>query len=106
MRFKATNENLTIQISADKIAECVRGVVRLLVPRHARKVYLFAEQAQPFEIDEAGLALVGPKDLPSNFLQSFRLILRPGELVVVSGPRRFTSDQWRDFATRLEFHAV
>jgi len=106
MRFKATNENLTIQVSADEIADCVRRVVRLLVPHHARKVYLFSDQEKPFEINETGLALVGPKDLPSNFLQSFRLIVRPGELVVVSGQSRFTREQWRDFATHLEVHAA
>ena len=106
MRFKATNENLTIQVSNDEIAECVRRVVRLLVPHHTRKVYLFAEQEQQLEMHETGLAFVGPKDLPSNFLQSFRLILRPCEVVVVSGQSHFTRNQWRDFATHLEVHAA
>ena len=106
MRFKATNENLRIQVSPEEIAESVRRVVRLLVPHHARKVYLYSEQEQSFEIKETGLALVGPKDLPSNFLQSFRLILHPGELVVVSGRKCFTRDQWHEIATKLEVQTV
>jgi hypothetical protein len=106
MRFKATNNNLQIQVSGGEIADCVRRVVRLLVPRHTRKVYLYAEQKPPFQIDEAGLALVGPNDLPSNFLLSFRLLLYPGELVVVAGQCRFMREQWRDFAAGLEVYAA
>jgi hypothetical protein len=104
MRFKATTENLTIQVASDEVAACVRGVVRMLVPRHARKVYLVVEEEQepPLEIQEPGLARVAPADLPSNFLKSFRLILDSGELVVVSGQNRFTREQWHDFAARLD----
>jgi hypothetical protein len=102
MRFNATTHNLTIQVSANEIAGYVRRAVRLLVPKHTRKVYLFTEPDQPFEMDEPGLAVVGPKDLPANFLQRFRLILRPGELIVVSGQSRFTREQWRDLATKLK----
>jgi hypothetical protein len=101
MRFKATNENLTIQLSADEVAACVSKIVRMFVPHYTRKVYLFAKQ-QPFEFADSGLVVVVPEDLPSNFLQSFRLILRPGELVVVSGQLRFTREQWRNFAAQLE----
>jgi hypothetical protein len=106
MRFKATNENLTIQLAAKEITECVSRAFRLLVPHYTRKVYLLVEHKGQFESAESGLVVVGPGDLPSNFWQSFRLILRQGELIVVSAPLRFTREQWRDIATQLEAHAT
>jgi len=106
MRFKATNENLILRVSPDEMPQCIRRVVRFLVPRHTPKVYLLAEPEPPFSTNQFGLAVVGAQDLPSNFLQSFRIILRPGELVLVSGQRRFTHDQWRDLAAHLEVHAA
>jgi hypothetical protein len=101
MRFKATTENLTIGLAADEIAECVSRVVRLLVPHYTRKVYLLVEPELPLRFAETGMVLVGPKGLPSNFLTSFRMILRSDELVVVSGQLGFTRKQWRDFAAKL-----
>ena len=74
MRFKATDENLTIHVSPDELAECIRSVVRCLVPHHTRKVYLFTESRPSFPVEDAGVALVGAIDLPSNFLQSFRIM--------------------------------
>ena len=106
MRFKATHENLTIHVSPDEMAGCLRTVVRHLVPHHTRKVYVFSEHAAPFSVDEPGVTLVGPRDLPSNFLQSFRIILRIDELVVVAGHAAFTCDQWRDMAKSVEAYVA
>ncbi len=106
MRFKATHENLTIHVSPDEMAGCLRTVVRHLVPHHTRKVYVFSEHAAPFSVDEPGVTLVGPSDLPSNFLQSFRIILRTDELVVVAGHAAFTRDQWRDMAESVEAYVA
>jgi hypothetical protein len=106
MRFKAADENLTIHVSPDELAECIRSVVRCLVSHHARKVYLFTESRPSFPVEDAGVALVGANDLPSNFLRSFRIILHPGELVVVSGQKHFTRDQWRSLAESVEAYAA
>lgn len=103
MRFKPTNENLRIRVSPAETAECVRRLARLLVPRHTRKVYLYEYmKPAPFTVHEKGLSVVDPKDLPSNLHHSFRIILRSDEIVVVSGPRHFTCDEWRDLAAALE----
>jgi hypothetical protein len=106
MRFKATNENLTIHVSLDETAGCIRSVVRCLVPQHTRKVYLFTKSRPSFLVEDADVTLVGANDLPSNFLQSFRIILHPGELVVVSGQTHFTRDQWRSLAESVEAYAA
>jgi len=90
MRFKATNENLTIHLLDNEVEGCLRSLARALVPRFTQKLYVYAEHEQGFNLREYGLANVGPADLPSNFLQKFRIILRPGELVIVSGQSRFT----------------
>ncbi len=101
MRFRITDHNLTIQLFADEVTACVSEIVRLLVRHYTRKVYLSTE-LQPFKPTNSALIVVGPDDLPSNFLQSFRLILDSGELVVVSGQLRFGREQWRRFAARLK----
>jgi hypothetical protein len=108
MRFKATKENLTIQVSPVEMAECVRRVVRLLVPHHTRKVYLYElMNSAPFPINEPGLSVVDTTDLPSNLHRSFRIIRWPdNKLEVVSGRRRFTCREWRDLAMKLEAHAT
>ncbi len=106
MRFKATHENLTIQVSPGELGECVRRVVRFLVPQHTRKVYLFAESKPSIPISDESIAVVGATDRPSNFLQSFRIILRPGGFIVVSGQARFTRDQWRILGENLEAYAA
>lgn len=98
MRFKATHENLTIHVPPEEMAECLREIVRHLVPRHTHKVYVFSEATPPFPVKENGVTLVSAIDQPSNFLQNFRIILRPGELVIVSGQAGFTRDKWRDLA--------
>ncbi len=102
MRYKATDENLMIHVSPNETAECIRSVVRCLVPQHTRKVYLFSESRPSFPVEDTGVALVSANDLPSNFLQSFRIILHPDKLVVVSGQTNFTRDQWRSLAASVE----
>jgi hypothetical protein len=106
MRFKTTNENLLIHVSSEETPACIRKVVRCLVPKHTRKIYLFTESQPSFPLKNTGVTLVDANHLPSNFLRSFRIILRPGELIVVSGRTNFTQAQWRNLAQSVEAYAV
>ena len=102
MRFTPTNDNLVVQLAPDEVALLVRSAVALLVPRYTKKVYLLADPESLLAPAQDGLAVVKPGSEPSNFLQSFRLLLREGELVLVSSQqRRFTRSEWRSFAEAL-----
>jgi hypothetical protein len=108
MRYRATSENLAIEVAVPELAEWVGCVVRLLVPRYTSKVYFLADSEQLFVgLRQTGLAVVRPGQEPSNFLQSFRLLFRGGELIVVSSPsRRFGREEWRAFAEELAPNAT
>jgi hypothetical protein len=107
MRFKATQNNLVVQVAADELAALIHSAILLLVPRHAQKVYFLAEPESLFAPSQEGVVVVKAGSEPSNFLQSFRLLLRPGELVVVSSQqRRFTQSEWRSFAEAMAAHAT
>src|SRR5258708_2606198 len=107
MRFKPTQDNLVVQLAADEVAALVRRAVSLLVPHHAKKVYFLAEPESLFAPNQEGLVVVKPGSEPSNFLQSFRLLLRAGELIIVSSQqRKFSQSQWRSFAEALAAHAT
>jgi hypothetical protein len=104
MRYRATSDNLVIEVPAPELEEWIGRVVRLLVPRYTSKVYFLADSEPPFDglRRQAGLAVVRPGQEPSNFLQSFRLLFRGGELIVVSSPsHRFGREEWRAFAEAL-----
>jgi hypothetical protein len=107
MRFKATKNNLVVQLAANEVAALVRNAISLLVPRHATKVYFLADSESLFVPNQKGLVVVKADSEPSNFLQSFRLLLRADELVIVSPQqRRFTQSEWRSFAEALAAHAT
>lgn len=103
MRYRATSDNLMIEVPAPELEVWVGRVIRLLVPRYTSKVYFLADSEPPFDgLRQTGLAVVRPGQEPSNFLQSFRLLFRGGELIVVSSPsRRFGREEWRAFAEEL-----
>jgi hypothetical protein len=103
MRYRATADNLVLEVPPFELEQWVRRVVALLVPRYTSKVYLMTDSDNRFNgIEHPGLAVVQPGQEPSNFLQSFRLILRAGELIVVSSrERRFGREEWRSFAEEL-----
>ena len=102
MRFKPTRDNLVLHAASEELTFLVPLAVSLLVPRHTRKVYLLSELESFLPAAQEGLVVVKSGNEPSNFLESFRLLLRDGELVVVSSSQRqFTSAQWRNFAEAL-----
>jgi hypothetical protein len=99
MRYKPTKNNLAIQLTPAEIPECVQRTTAYLVPRFTRKVYLLAEPAELFSTFQPDITVLKAGQEPSNFLSSFRLLLRPGELVVVSSRENpFTKEQWRELA--------
>ena len=103
MRFQATKENLVVQIGANETVALVQAAIRLIVPRYTKKVYFIADPASLHVPTQEGVVVISAGAEPSNFLQSFRLILSPGQLVVVSSNRpHFTQTQWRSFAEELE----
>lgn len=107
MRYRATSENLIIEVPSSDLEAWVSRIVSLLVPRYTSKVYLLTEPDQPFRGTHPALAVVRPGQEPSNFLQSFRLLFRAGELIVVSSPsRRFGREEWRSFAEKLAPNAT
>jgi hypothetical protein len=102
VRFTPTKDNLVVQLAPNEAASLVRKAVALLVPRYTKKVYFLAESQSLFAQAQDGLAVVKPGSEPSNFLHSFRLLLREGELVLVSSQQhRFTQSEWRGFAEAL-----
>lgn len=102
MRFKATKDNLRVQLASNEVAACVRKAASFLVPRFTTTLYLLAVPATLFQGSEPGVSVLTTGKEPSNFLQSFRLLIRPGELVVVSSREHpFSREQWRDLADQL-----
>ena len=102
MRFKATQSNLMIQIEHEEVAEFLRKAIAYLVPRFTKGVYVLAEPAELASAIPVGARVVLSGQEPSNFLSSFRIILRPGEAVVVSSTEhRLTRDQWREVAEHV-----
>lgn len=102
MRFKPARDNLQVQLAPDQVAGCVCKVASLLVPRFTQKLYLLAEPQELFQSSEPRVSVVALGHEPSNFLLSFRLLVRPGELVIVSSrEHQFSKEQWRDLAEQL-----
>ena len=102
MRFKPTQNNLVVQLGPDEIARFVDKVVAFLVPRFTRKVYLHAEQAELLPKPQPGVVVVLKGHEPSNLLSCFRIIISPGEAVLVSSREcRFDKDQWREVAEHV-----
>ncbi len=107
MRFKPTQTNLEIHLSSAEIASCVRRVVDHLVPTFTKKVYLVAEPPHLFAESHFGVQVLASDQEPTNFLSSFRLIVREGTLTVVSSrEQRFTKEQWRELAEHISGEAT
>ena len=107
MRFTSSRDNLVVQCTAREVAPLVRAAVGLLIPRHTKKLYFLADPDNLFVPAHDGLVVLRPGHEPSNFLQSFRLLLRDGELVFVSSQQRhFTQSDWRTFGEALAAHAA
>jgi hypothetical protein len=109
MRYRATGDNLVLEVPLSEMEDWVRRVVRLLVPRYTSKIYLMSEDAgiRVSGIEQPGLAVVQAGQEPSNFLQSFRLIARHGELIVVSSRgARLGREEWRSVAEELSANAT
>lgn len=102
MRFTPTKNKLEILLESDEVAQCVQKVASFLIPRIAQKVYLLAEPAGLFDGVVKGVTVVTEGQEPSNFLSSFRIILRPDEMVVV-GSREcpLTKSDWRKLGEGL-----
>jgi CBS-domain-containing membrane protein len=102
MRFKASRDNLVVLLEREELDECLRKIVASLVPRFAKRVYVSAEPAELVVAAPRGARVVLSGQVPSNFLASFRVIVRPGEVVVVAGrERRFSKEQWREVAEHV-----
>lgn len=102
MRFKASHDNLVVLLEHEELDACLRKIVAFLVPHFAKRVYVLAEPAELVQAAPGGAKVVLSGQEPSNFLASFRVILRPGEVVVVSGrEHRFSKEQWREVAEHV-----
>ena len=108
MRYRATADNLILELPPSELEQWIDQIVGRLVPRYASKVYLLNDSGHQFSgARHPNLIVVRPGQEPSNFLESFRLILRAGELIVVgSRGKRFGREEWRSFAEELSPNAT
>jgi hypothetical protein len=73
-----------------------------LVPEHTRKLYVHACPAQSVPAHPAIVRVTDGCE-PSNFLRSFRVILRDGTATLVAANgSSVRSAAWRHIATRLQ----
>ena len=102
MRYTPTENNLVIQYVASELTPLINGVVSLLVPKYTQKVYILAEPMSLYSLSLKNVVVVTRGNEPSNFLRSFRLILREEEIVVVpSHSHHVSQSEWRAFAKEL-----
>lgn len=102
MRFKISLENLIIELGENDPSIIINEACALLVPRFTNKVYFSSDTPIQIKNQLAGLKSIQNGNEPSNFYQSFRIIKRRSELVVVSSnAQRFSEKQWKDFAAEI-----
>ena len=107
MKFRPTHDNRVIVAGVDEASAIVERAADLLTPEYTENIYLLCEGSQRIGAEHPGLRRINPGQEPSNFLQSCRIIVRDGEIVIVSSKEQVLSkQQWRSIGDTLRASAT